>query len=400
MIDTLVLNLPFEKYIVPDPLRFQPAFYPDKIRSAFGSRFFGTYKNNPTKDEKASGIYRPKLTIIPRVTKKGLEIPLKIEFSAPQLLFGSGNNIDEVQASNYQRIFDLLIERMALMGVIVTPDQLEQAILTNAHLSKNFLLSEGITTSTILKELEKIDLSKRAEINEKYFKRNDGHAVYFDFGETFMIVIYDKMADISKPIKKSVEKDKSARQLDLFQLYKETKSKKELLRFEIRLTNRGKLKAVLRKNGCFDDPLFKTIFNDSLVQKIMLDYWKTTIEENSYIFALSAAEPRNVFLNVLNALETGNSSLDVKEVFALYGFHMFMKNDGMRSLRDVIESRFVDRTWYRIRDKFKEQSKKIKNVSLVQKELAKIKNDLKEFKPFRSELLELDIIKNVEKSWY
>jgi len=80
MIDTIVLTIPRNKYIILNHDRFESPYYGLGLRSNFSC------KKNPTKTELLKGIYKPRLTITKRMRKKDYEIPLRIEFSIPKLI--------------------------------------------------------------------------------------------------------------------------------------------------------------------------------------------------------------------------------------------------------------------------------------------------------------------------
>ena len=104
MIDTIVLTIPEDKYTILDHDKFSPStkglFESPYYR--LGSRSNFNCKQNPTKTELLKGIYRPRLTVTKRIRKGYFDIPLKIEFSIPKLIYG--NNFDELSDTDFSDI--------------------------------------------------------------------------------------------------------------------------------------------------------------------------------------------------------------------------------------------------------------------------------------------------------
>ena len=112
MLDTVIITIPRGRYRIKTHM-----FTPNaEILRGLGN-YLVKCVNNPTASDRKKGIYRPRMTLIKRMTKNGTELPLKIEFSAAKLLYG--NNVEEVQESDFDRVIEALIRNMFDMGVIV-----------------------------------------------------------------------------------------------------------------------------------------------------------------------------------------------------------------------------------------------------------------------------------------
>ena len=104
MIDTIVLTLNTGMYTIFEPDNFSPSTRgltdPTAGYYRLGGRSNITCKQNPTPNELKRGIYKPRLTVTKRINRAGnFEIPLKIEFSIPKLLYG--NNFDELTNTDF-----------------------------------------------------------------------------------------------------------------------------------------------------------------------------------------------------------------------------------------------------------------------------------------------------------
>ena len=95
MIDTIVLVLKQSMFVIIDHDRFEPSTRSLYGDASMGSRGYATYKQNPTPTELKNGIYKPRLTVTRRFNDGVLERTMKIEFSAPKLLYK--NNFVEIE---------------------------------------------------------------------------------------------------------------------------------------------------------------------------------------------------------------------------------------------------------------------------------------------------------------
>ena len=104
MLDTIALTLDQHQFEVLEPDRFSPSarglisapYY------ALGARGHFSCVLNPTKSDFEAGRYFPRLTLAKRKSQTGFALTLRIEFSAPKLIFG--NNFDELQSRDFERV--------------------------------------------------------------------------------------------------------------------------------------------------------------------------------------------------------------------------------------------------------------------------------------------------------
>jgi hypothetical protein len=216
MIDTIVLTIPKSKYIILDHNKFSPStkglFEPPYY--SLGSRSNFSCKQNPTKKDYLSGIYKPRLTITKRVRRGGYVYPLRIEFSIPKLIFS--NNFDEIQKDDFLKIIDTLKQRLKEMGMLIKKDDLVNAKVSAIHYCKNIALTDYTSCSMVINQLAKINLTKRLDLDKTSF-RNEGQVIHYH-SNSFEIAIYDKIKDLEQANvseKRSIENDNQI-QLNLF----------------------------------------------------------------------------------------------------------------------------------------------------------------------------------------
>ncbi len=341
MLDTIILTIPRGKF------RLRPEMF---IPNANILRSEGNYLvrciNNPTASDKKNKIYKPRMTLIKRMTKNGIEIPLKIEFSAPKILYD--NNVAEVSEADFEKVVWGLSKKMADMGVYVELDVLRNASVAGFHPSKNIELKDSYTATYVIRELNKVNVTKKMDLNRDSF-RNEGQSLQY-YTNSHSLVIYDKIHDLRKPEKRAIDKDQNYIQLSLFEELTKKEGPQEILRIEVRLSRKVKLNAVMKKYGFPENPTFRQVFNKGLCQKIVNSYWHELIEDkNMFLFDMESG-PKKTLRDVIKTYPEKKP----KEMVYLVGLKLLSKDGkGIRELRQMLEKRSTKRTWYRIADDLK-----------------------------------------------
>jgi len=322
MLDTVILQIPIDYLAITDHNKFKPSA--EKILKEEGS--FRKYINNPSKIDKEKWGYMPRLTIIIR----SYQIYLKIEFSVPKLLFG--NNLDEVEEDNFEKIISKLQKIIEGMGVRLWSYQIERAEVTTFHPSKNILLSKGYTSSFVIRELSKINLNQRLDL-EKVSFRNNGESLQL-YANRHSLVLYDKINDLNKPAKRAIDKDQTKKQINLFEHIKKEKRDIEVLRIEIRLSHKKKMVEILKKVGYKDTPLFKNIFKKDLCQKIIKLYWEEFFTKNLFLFSVNNS-PQIILQKILIKYPKTN----IRTAVMLVGLNLLCKDEeGIRGFRSIAKN--------------------------------------------------------------
>ncbi len=343
MIDTIVLTLNQNMFRITEHDRFEPStkgLYNSSY--SFGGRGYLTCKQNPTPNELRNGIYKPRLTITKRFYKGIYQTMLKIEFSAPKLLFK--NNLDELDDDNFEAVISVLLQKLKDMGVLVLNEILTIAPVSSIHYSKNIKLLNGLTPFTLLKEIQKSNISQRLDFNQSDF-RNEGHSFKFR-ANSYEVAFYDKLKDIEQAKiseKRAIEKD-NVIQMSLFDEVKQQQRRQsfEILRMEVRLNQRQKIKQILRLIGNGAEPIFQSLFKKEIAQNILLHY--LNLIEESY--------PKTLFFNAksnedfISQFIIDNPKAKLKEVTTALGFHNTLQEAGVRDIRKLF-IRYPKRSWYR-----------------------------------------------------
>jgi hypothetical protein len=332
MLDTIILEIIIDFRAIIDTSKFRP-----NARQLEVFKGYGKCTNNTRAADRKSGNYRPKLTLI----KRGEMIILKIEFSAPKVIFS--NNLDEVEESNFNEMVVRLQNSIKEMGVFLQPQQIEKAKVIGFHPSKNIALTNKYTASFAIRELSKINLSQKMDIEQVSF-RNGGESIQL-YANRHSVVFYDKINDLTKPSKRAIDKDQTSQQKNLFEFITTSKSRLEVLRFEIRLSHSDKMKEILAEVGFNQEPTLKNIFNKSLCQKIVKLYWDKLFFDDLFLF--------NTYNNpqkVLEMILTKYPKTRIRTAVMLVGLNLLCKDDsGFRGFRKLVESYKNKNDWYSLR---------------------------------------------------
>ena len=364
MLDTVILTIPKGSYRISDSRRFKPS---SDILLKNPNLFLVKCMNNPTESDK-KGFYHPRMTLMRRPSNTHIEnMPLRVEFSAPKMLFQ--NNVDELEEKDFSELVATLKFRMEQMGVKVGLQAIKDAKVSAFHASKNIALKHGYTTRYVLGEISKVNINRKLDMDKAQF-RNGGKALTC-YAKSNSFVMYDKVKDITQQNGRNIDQDQTQYQL---QLFKTPNKGLEILRLEVRLSNRTKLKSTLNDLGYEQDPTFEYIFNNELCQKIIESYWHRIVNEKYYFLFDTGNKPQKILQKII-------TNLDVKPKQAIYlaGLKMICKDaDGITGLRQCLEKNCSNKTWNRITKDFNLLNT-INIKSDYQEWLQQIEDELKHF---------------------
>lgn len=372
MIDTIVLTLKTGMFTILDHDKFSPStkgLYDTSMGCyRLGGRSNIICKQNPTPNELKQGIYKPRLTVTKRINReRNFEITLKIEFSIPKLLYG--NNFDEVSDTDFLAVIQKLKAVLKEMGVYLFEKNLINAPVSSVHYSKNIALTDYTTPYTYLSQLTKLNINKRLDTNRTDF-RNEGHSFKYR-ANSFEIIFYDKIKDLEQAKiseKRSEEKD-NAIQLNIFDVLK-NKKPFEVMRIEIRLNTRQKIRQILKKIGKDIDVTFTNIFNQDTAKRVLLHYINEIEQAYPPLLTYHYDSPKKFFERLLIA----NPKLKPTQVLELMGFRMLLEEVGVREYRQMTK-RYGNYYWYSLNQKMKKlnYTNEISVFSLLRKQITDFK---------------------------
>lgn len=349
MIDTVVLTIPKDKYIILDHDKFSPStrglfqnpYYPLGARSNFRCT------QNPTKIELLNGIYKPRLTVTKRPRKGYFEIPLRIEFSIPKLIYG--NNFDEIDENDFEFVIKTLKNILKDMAIEIEELNLINAKVSAIHFSKNIVLTDFSTCSMVINELAKINLTKRLDLNKTSY-RNEGQIIHFHCN-SYEIAIYDKITELEQAKiseKRSIESDNLI-QLNLFNNIKTEKSF-EVLRIEVRLNTRVKIRQVLKAININTEITFKNLFNNDICKRIINNFWQY-IEKDMDIHSIDTRSSSNL----LETIVSSNKGIKYSKALKLTCAIIIGQESGFRILRNILNLNGKKNDyWYSLKKELRE----------------------------------------------
>jgi hypothetical protein len=344
MLDTIVLSLNQTEFQITDMEKFSPSahgIYRNPYYS-LGARGYISCYQNPSKTELEQKIYKPRLTLTKRKAHVGYAITLRCEFSAPKLLFG--NNFDELRETNFEIILDILQSKLASMGVRVKKAVLRKAQVSAIHFSKNIPLTDYSTCSMVLAELGKINLTQRLDLSHTDY-RNEGYVIRYH-SNSYEIAFYDKIKDMRQARtseKRAMERDYFV-QADLFNRDAYIKPL-EVLRMEIRVGNRTKMKALFATLGINTPLEFDRLFKQAISQAVLLHFWNK-ITQDMPLLALSSFKPEDIYYALV--AESKKKAKPAKTM-QMVGSLVLIHSVGMRGLHSLVSSHSNSRTWQRMK---------------------------------------------------
>jgi len=339
MIDTIILSLPIEKVRTLDLIASGVERWDMQDRTKAHEK----YVKNPSLRDKASGLYFPNLTAHNRKAGPVWVRTMDIQVSAPKLLYQ--NNLDELVESDFEKVVEALADRLLRMGAVVAQQHLRDAEVRAVHYSKNVELKGGYTSQYVIRELGKINPNKHFDFARARFV-NDGENLYMHT-RAHEFVIYDKISDLAKDKKRAIDKYQTPYQQELF---KGLNRQKEILRLEIRLSQKRKLNAIFEKLGFAKNPTFHDAFSLDKSTKVINYYWDTMIAGQSASLFVPSPTPKDLLNQVLIARKSAKG----KTAVYLAALILFARDgNGLRELRSILAKRVDDRTWYRIVGEFR-----------------------------------------------
>lgn len=345
MIDTIVLTLSESQFRILDYDKFNPS-----ARGLFEPPFYKLGKNgvirciqNPTTEDRRRGRYRPRLTLTKRVMGGRPSVSLRIECSIPKLLYG--NNFAENTPEDWLKIStgdsSLFDNQLAeTMGLFFAHSP-GNSVLSAIHYSKNIILPKHITSSMVISELGKLNLTKRLDLNKTDY-RNEGHAVRFH-ANSYEVVFYDKIKDLQQARiseKRAIENDNWI-QLGMLKDGDLTKGL-EVLRMEARLNTRRKIKTLCQSLGLTVPETLRDAFRKDIAQTVLLHFWGL-IERELNVVLIARQRPEELF----RILTTSGGMKPTKALQVLGGLSL-IQSVGIRGLRFLME-KSSDRTWHRLK---------------------------------------------------
>lgn len=304
---------------------------------------------------KKGGEYLPRLTLFKRDNAR----TLYVEFSAPKLLFG--NNFEELTDADFAPLLTILQQKLkAITGHTFAIEDLRKAPVSACHFSKNFIFRDYTSCLIILEALAKQDVTRIYDIQLTKYKLGQALQIH---ANSVDITFYDKIAELRQANispKRSIEPHSFKQRL----LFEQLQSKKPLdvLRYEVRLATRTKIKRLLPDLEVWD---FETLFSSQLSQRVLRQYWNQ-LSTGLDLLSLDASGPNAIFQNYL----IENPDATIQEALKTTASLLIIQQTGHRQFQQLLDKKGGQHTWYRLKPALKQPSQqRYKPFIFISKEL-------------------------------
>ena len=200
------------------------------------------------------------------------------------------------------------------------------------------------------------------------------------------MTFYDKVKDYlvaKKSEKRAIERKDNAIQLNLFDTIKPT-TPFEVLRMEVRLGTRQKIKQVLKLIDSDVEPAYRNLFSQSIAQKVLIHYLDTIDRARPSLLDYPPRTP----IELLAELTINNPTLSSTRILQVFGLKQALNSLDIRGLRAILGNR-KPTSWYKL-------MVVVQNLNLPKcpNPLAVIRNSIQDFKPLKLLDYQSQMLKN------
>jgi len=176
----------------------------------------------------------------------------------------------------------------------------------------------------------------------------------------------------AKISEKRAEERENTLQMKLFESVEVSKPF-EVLRMEVRLNKRQKLKQVLKSVGIEIEPTFQSLFRKDIAQKVLLHYMGVIEKGYPAILSYDCKDAKDFLSDFI----IHNPKAGLKKAIQMLGLRILIDKVGVREFREITR-KYGKANWYRL-------NKEMLSLNYPQKEdtFAPIRQCLEEFKPLK-----------------
>lgn len=280
--------------------------------------------------------YLPGVEVFETLTedRKSLRYALKLDFSAPKLLFG--NSLQEITEADKGFIFHRVKTALAGVGIIVEIKDIAEANVTAVHFCKNIALPREMKMRDVLDELKKVDINKTVDVTLKEYK--SGGRVLSIYSGTVERAFYDKISDALKPKNKRKDKNHIDREREIIERFK--LQDREVFRYEYRLkktqtVRRDLSRALERKYGPIS---FGDLFTAGLFKKMAFGSWRAFIKRPENQLALfGSTNNLKLLLHITaEAQKLGLTAHSLNKGLISYGLARAIGDHGAKEVHGIL----------------------------------------------------------------
>lgn len=321
MIDTIVLLIPSHQFKIVQPHNFMPS----------ADLVFNGAVIKATQFPSKHGIFKPRLTISRRMNLHSKsEIMLTIELSLPKLLFG--NNVAELRYKDFDTVTHKLHHILNDMGIEMNLEDLQQADVTTIHYAKNIVLTNGATPFHFIQKIKQANIASRLDSNQTDY-RNAGQSFKWHC-KGYEIVFYDKLAEIAK----TNDGQK------IIKIMRKKHKMFEMLRMEVRLNKRHKIKQLFATLGIKSDLTLRKLFKPVIMRKVLLHYINVLEQKRLPILHFTSIHGDKT---LLATMIVNNPTLTPKQIVQYFGFKKIVDEITIDEFKKMLP-KSQERNWQRL----------------------------------------------------
>ena len=262
--------------------------------------------------------------------------------------FSLGNNFEEIQISNKNKIIALMAERLQTIGIIVSEESISQAPVSVIHFCKNIILPENIALRSILSDLSHTDMGKAYDTTEDVRiqrDKNNGKVVHLRCGSREWC-FYDKIDDLCQPKGKRADKHRTTYEKELLSTH--DFKNLEVFRYEYRLNKSQTIKSELHTflNKSYDEKItVSDLFTEGLWKNILTSAWKRILQRpENQLALLSYNRPLDLLLHILRkAKAEGLSAHSQNKALWTYGLAQAIKDSGAKTTKSELNKVWINK---------------------------------------------------------
>ncbi|KKS96758.1 hypothetical protein A3B05_00065 [Candidatus Giovannonibacteria bacterium RIFCSPLOWO2_01_FULL_43_160] len=313
---------------------------------------------------------------------------MKLKFSAPKLI--NENSLQEALPSDYHKLLTTLMERLPEIGIYITSQTIADASVSVVHFCKNIPLPADRPLRPILAELSRVDIGK-AYGNTKDIRsknQNENETLHLFCG-TREWAFYDKIQEMLRPSGKSLEKQKTAYEKEVIELYNLQNT--EVFRYEYRLnkaqTIRSEVNRFLKRPYATPVKL-SDLFTENLWKDILNASWQRILAKpENQIALLNSNGDIDLLLHILKrAKEKEQSVHSYNKALISYALASIIKKHGAKTLRKEMGKVWSKKSDSRLDEKLATAQKLANDLPLSDGTLY-IGQELQKFEPISLEYL-------------
>ena len=299
------------------------------------------------------------------------DIMLTIELSVPKLIFG--NNVEELKYKDFDVVAKKLHQILYEMGIKINLEHIKHADVTAIHYAKNIKLTDGSTPLRYIRQIQQCNIAPRLDTNKTDY-RNAGYSFKWHCNG-YELIFYDKLYDIAQAAKSTKRSIDTALVYNnkILKTIRNKKQKHELLRMELRLNRRSKIKELFNKLHIKSCLTFKKLFKPAIMRKLLGHYMNTIEQKQLPLLNFKTMNDKAL----LAALTMYNPHIKPKQLMQYIGVKKLTETMTLEEIKTTFLKQH-QRSWNRL-------LKEIELVSVPQKQhnFEIIRNQIKQYKPLR-----------------